>query len=54
MCFMLCILIFIYIIAHYFLSGALLNIYGAIAVERVHVGCVANLCVTHSGMMHLT
>jgi hypothetical protein len=26
----------------------------AIGVERVRVGCVANLCITHSGMMHLT
>jgi hypothetical protein len=26
----------------------------AIVVERVRVGHVANLCVTHSGMIHLT
>jgi hypothetical protein len=25
-----------------------------IRVERVHVGHVANLCVTYLGMMHLT
>jgi hypothetical protein len=54
MCSMLCILIFIYIIAKYFLSDALLNIYGAIGVEHVSVGHVANLCVTCSRTMHLT
>jgi hypothetical protein len=54
MCSMLCILIFIYIIAKYFLSDALLNIYGAIGVEHVCVGHVANLCVTCSRTMHLT
>jgi hypothetical protein len=37
MCSMLCILIFIYILTQYFLSDALLNIYGAIGVERVIV-----------------
>jgi hypothetical protein len=26
----------------------------AIGVERVRVGQVANLCVSHSGIMHLT
>jgi hypothetical protein len=26
----------------------------AIGVERVRVGHVANICVIHSGMMHLT
>jgi hypothetical protein len=51
---MLSILIFIYIIIQCFLSDTLLNIYGAIGVERVHVGHVANLCVTRSGTMHLT
>jgi hypothetical protein len=39
----LCILIFIYIIAQYFLSNDLLNIFGAIGVECVHVARVANL-----------
>jgi hypothetical protein len=60
--YMLCILIFIYII-RYFLSDALWNMYiYAISVERVCVGrvenlCVghvANLCVTRSETMHLT
>jgi hypothetical protein len=37
-----------------FLSDALSSVYGAIGVERVCVGRVANLCVTHSGTMHLT
>jgi hypothetical protein len=37
-----------------FLSDALLNIYGAIGVEHVHVRRVANICVTCSGTMHLT
>jgi hypothetical protein len=47
MCSMLCILIFIYIIAQYFLSYALSSVYGEIGVECVCVGRVANLCVTH-------
>jgi hypothetical protein len=54
MCSMLCILIFSYIIAQYFLSDTLSRVYGAISVERVRVRRVANLCVTCSGMMHLT
>jgi hypothetical protein len=54
MCSMLCILIFIYIIVQYFLSDPLSNVYGAIGVERVRVGHVANLCITRSGMRHLT
>jgi hypothetical protein len=37
-----------------FLSDALSSVYGAIGVERIHVGCVANLCVTRSRMMHVT
>jgi hypothetical protein len=51
---MLCILIFIYIITQYFLSNDLSSVYGAIGVECVRVGCVKNICVTHSEMMHLT
>jgi hypothetical protein len=35
------------------LSDALSSIYGAIGVEHVRVGHIANLCVTHSRMMHL-
>jgi hypothetical protein len=54
MCSMLCILIFIYIITQYFLSNDLSRVYGAIGVECVRVGCVKNICVTHSEMMHLT
>jgi hypothetical protein len=54
MCSILCILIFIYIIAQYFLSNALSCVYETIGVERVHVGHVANLCVTRLVMMHLT
>jgi hypothetical protein len=52
--YMLCILIFIYIIDQYFLFDALWNMFiYAIVVERVRVELVVNLCVTHSGMMHL-
>jgi hypothetical protein len=29
-------------------------VYGAIGVECVRVGHVANLCITRSGMMHIT
>jgi hypothetical protein len=29
-------------------------VYGAIGIERVRVGRVANLCVTRSGTMNLT
>jgi hypothetical protein len=38
----------------YFVVYIITIIYGAIGVERVRVGRVAKLCVTHSGMMHLT
>jgi hypothetical protein len=34
--------------------GAIANIYGEICVEHVRVGRVANICVIHSGTMHLT
>jgi hypothetical protein len=54
MCSILYILIFIYIIAQYFLSDALSSCFGAIGVECVCVGCVANSFVTCLGMMHLT
>jgi hypothetical protein len=36
-----------------FLSNVLSSVYGAIGVERVRVERVANLCITHSEMMHL-
>jgi hypothetical protein len=53
--YMLCILIFIYIIDQYFLSDALWNMFiYMIRVECVRVGYVANLCVTRSGTMYLT
>jgi hypothetical protein len=53
--YMLCILIFIYIIGQYFLFDALLNMFiYVIGVERVRVGHVVNICVTHLGMMYLT
>jgi hypothetical protein len=37
-----------------FLSDSLSSVYGAIGVEHVCVGRVANICVTRSRMMHLT
>jgi hypothetical protein len=44
--YMLCILIFIYIIGQYFLFDALLNMFiYVIGVERVCVGHVVNICV---------
>jgi hypothetical protein len=53
--YMLCILIFIYIIGQYFFIWCFMKyVYGAIGVERVRIVCVANLCVTHSRMIHLT
>jgi hypothetical protein len=53
--YMLCILIFIYIISQYFLFDALWNMFiYTIGVERVCVGHVVNLCVSRSEMMHLT
>jgi hypothetical protein len=55
MCSMFCILLFIYIIAQYlFIRCFMKYVYGAIGVERVCVGRVANLCITRSGTMHLT
>jgi hypothetical protein len=50
---MFCILIYL----HYrsiFLSDALSSIYGAVGVEHVRVGRIANLYITHSGTMYLT
>jgi hypothetical protein len=38
----------------YFMIYIIAIVYGAIGVERVRVGHVANICITHSGMMHLT
>jgi hypothetical protein len=53
--YMLCILIFIYITINICLSDTLWNMFiYAIGVERVHVGYVANICVTRSETMHLT
>jgi hypothetical protein len=39
---------------NFFLSDALSSIYGAVGVEHVRVGRIANLYITHSGTMYLT
>jgi hypothetical protein len=38
----------------YFVVYIIAIVYGPIGVERIRVGRVANICVTHSGIMHLT
>jgi hypothetical protein len=38
----------------YFLVFVIANVSEAIGVEHVRVGCVANLCITHSETMHFT
>jgi hypothetical protein len=51
---MLCILIFIYIISQHFYPMIYeICLFTRLGVECVRVGHVANLCVTHFGMMHL-
>jgi hypothetical protein len=50
---MFCIFIYLYYRSIFFQMLYQVYIY-AIGVERVHVGRVANLCVTRSGMMYLT
>jgi hypothetical protein len=53
--YMLCILIFIYIISQHFYAMIYeICLFTRLGVECVRVGHVANLCVTHLGMMHLT